>query len=220
MGPEVPEAGRPRHHRQRHRRGRRDRRLGADHAGRHQPAERSGRSASSTAASRCRCRTSTRPTTSRPRPEFRREFAWTPEEAERAPKWSSARRRAHHRYARSHRPRLRARSPSSSKGNPQPCSRSSTRRSRSRAPTSSRSTSCPIRKLVELGLLDAADQDDIVHAEYQGYARNALVQLRRVREGTQIEEDHMRNRQMIVRWLMAHTQGDRGPRSATARRIT
>ena len=29
------------------------------------------------------------------------------------------------------------------------------------------------------------------------------MQLRRVREGTQIEEDHMRNRQMIVRWLMA-----------------
>jgi dipeptidyl-peptidase-3 len=32
------------------------------------------------------------------------------------------------------------------------------------------------------------------------------VQLRRVREGTQIEEDHMRNRQMIVRWLMANTK--------------
>ena len=35
--------------------------------------------------------------------------------------------------------------------------------------------------------------------------RNALVQLRRIREGTLIEEDHMRNRQMVVRWLMAHT---------------
>src|SRR6202022_4550287 len=33
----------------------------------------------------------------------------------------------------------------------------------------------------------------------------ALVQLRRVREGSQIEEDHMRNRQMIVHWLMANT---------------
>jgi dipeptidyl-peptidase-3 len=31
------------------------------------------------------------------------------------------------------------------------------------------------------------------------------VQLRRIREGTQIEEDHMRNRQMIVRWLLANT---------------
>ena len=43
-------------------------------------------------------------------------------------------------------------------------------------------------------------------AEYEGYTRNALVQLRRVREGTQIEEDHMRNRQMIVRWLMANSK--------------
>jgi dipeptidyl-peptidase-3 len=49
-------------------------------------------------------------------------------------------------------------------------------------------------------------QQDIVLAEYEGYTRNALVQLRRIREGTQIEEDHMRNRQMIVRWLMANTK--------------
>ena len=49
------------------------------------------------------------------------------------------------------------------------------------------------------------DHDEIVRAEYEAYARNALVQLRRVREGTEIEEDHMRNRQMIVRWLMANT---------------
>jgi dipeptidyl-peptidase-3 len=45
-----------------------------------------------------------------------------------------------------------------------------------------------------------------VLAEYEAYARNAIVQLRRVREGTQIEEDHMRNRQMIVHWLLAHTK--------------
>jgi dipeptidyl-peptidase-3 len=61
-------------------------------------------------------------------------------------------------------------------------------------------------KLVELGMFPAADQDAIVRAEYESYTRNALVQLRRVREGTQIEEDHMRNRQMIVRWLMANTK--------------
>ena len=53
--------------------------------------------------------------------------------------------------------------------------------------------------------MPADDQDEIVRAEYEAYARNALVQLRRIREGTQIEEDHMRNRQMIVHWLMAHT---------------
>ena len=61
-------------------------------------------------------------------------------------------------------------------------------------------------KMVELGAIPAADQDAIVRAEYESYTRNALVQLRRVREGTQIEEDHMRNRQMIVRWLMANTK--------------
>jgi dipeptidyl-peptidase-3 len=61
-------------------------------------------------------------------------------------------------------------------------------------------------KLAELGILPAAEQPEIMRTEYEGYTRNALVQLRRVREGTQIEEDHMRNRQMIVRWLMANTK--------------
>jgi dipeptidyl-peptidase III len=63
----------------------------------------------------------------------------------------------------------------------------------------------PDAKMVELGLIDAADHEQIVLAEYEGYARNALVQLRRIREGTQIEEDHMRNRQMIVQWLLANS---------------
>jgi len=61
-------------------------------------------------------------------------------------------------------------------------------------------------KLVELGIVPAADLEAVMLAEYEAYARNAIVQLRRVREGTQIEEDHMRNRQMIVRWLMANTR--------------
>ena len=64
----------------------------------------------------------------------------------------------------------------------------------------------PDPKLVEMGLVPAGDHEDIIRAEYEGYARNALVQLRRVREGTQIEEDHMRNRQMIVGWLIANTK--------------
>jgi dipeptidyl-peptidase-3 len=63
----------------------------------------------------------------------------------------------------------------------------------------------PDAKLVELGVLPADEQENIVRAEYEGYTRNALLQLRRVREGTQIEQDHMRNRQMIVHWLMANT---------------
>ena len=61
-------------------------------------------------------------------------------------------------------------------------------------------------KLAELGIFPAADQDTIVRTEYESYTRNPLVQLRRIREGSQIEEDHMRNRQMIVRWLMANTK--------------
>jgi dipeptidyl-peptidase-3 len=61
-------------------------------------------------------------------------------------------------------------------------------------------------KLGELGVVPAADQEAIARAEYEAYTRNAIVQLRRVREGTQIEEDHLRNRQMVVRWLMANTK--------------
>jgi len=61
-------------------------------------------------------------------------------------------------------------------------------------------------KLAELGIVEAGHQAEIACAEYEAYARNALVQLRRVREGTMLEEDHMRNRQIIVRWLMKHTR--------------
>ena len=64
----------------------------------------------------------------------------------------------------------------------------------------------PDPKLVELGLVSAADHDEVVLAEYEAQTRNALVQLRRVRTGTQLEEDHMRNRQMIIHWLMKNTK--------------
>src|SRR5262249_2288365 len=63
----------------------------------------------------------------------------------------------------------------------------------------------PEPRIAEIGMLPAEHQLEIVRAEYEAYARNALVQLRRVRHGTQLEEDHMRNRQMIVRWLMANS---------------
>jgi dipeptidyl-peptidase-3 len=52
----------------------------------------------------------------------------------------------------------------------------------------------------------ADEQAAVVQTEYEAYARNALVQLRRVRVGTQLEEDHMRNRQAIVHWLLANTE--------------
>ena len=64
----------------------------------------------------------------------------------------------------------------------------------------------PDPKLVELGLVSAANHDAVVRSQYEAYSRNALVQLRRVRSGTQIEDDHMRNRQMIVHWLIGNTK--------------
>ena len=60
--------------------------------------------------------------------------------------------------------------------------------------------------LTAIGLLPADEHQALVQTEYEAYARNALVQLRRVREGAQLEEDHMRNRQAIVHWLMGNTR--------------
>ena len=61
-------------------------------------------------------------------------------------------------------------------------------------------------KLVELGLCDESNLKVIQRAAYEQYTRNAMTQLRRIKSGTTIEEDHMRNRQMIVHWLMANTE--------------
>ena len=138
-------------------------------------------------------------------PEFRREFAWSPEEAERAEKWSS--------FASELTTNMHevighgsGRISDHLQGNPQ-----GVLREQYSALEESRADLVALyfvqdRKLVELGLVEELDQDEIVLAEYEGYARNALVQLRRVREGTQIEEDHMRNRQMIVQWLIANSR--------------
>ena len=60
--------------------------------------------------------------------------------------------------------------------------------------------------LSKIGLVPPDEQQAIVQAEFEAYARNALVQLRRVRVGAQLEEDHMRNRQAIVHWLLANTR--------------
>jgi dipeptidyl-peptidase-3 len=64
----------------------------------------------------------------------------------------------------------------------------------------------PEPRVAEIGLLPAAHQDEVVRTEYEAYARQALVQLRRVRQGSTLEEDHMRNRQLIVHWLLVHTR--------------
>jgi len=138
-------------------------------------------------------------------PEFRNEFSWTPEEAERSKQWSAF---ASELTTNMHE----VIGHGSGKvaewlnGNPQ-----SALKEQFSAIEESRADLValwflPDRKLVEFGLLPEEAHDEIVRAEYEGYARNALVQLRRVREGTDIEEDHMRNRQMIVHWLMAHTR--------------
>jgi dipeptidyl-peptidase-3 len=60
--------------------------------------------------------------------------------------------------------------------------------------------------LAKIGLVSPDEQQAIAQTEYEAYARNALVQLRRVREGAQLEEDHMRNRQAIVHWLLANSK--------------
>ena len=60
----------------------------------------------------------------------------------------------------------------------------------------------PDEKLREMGIIA---NDDAALAAYESYARNALVQLRRVPLGSKIEQDHMRNRQMVIHWLMANT---------------
>src|SRR5471032_2484313 len=138
-------------------------------------------------------------------PEFRNEFSWTPEEAERSKQWSAF---ASELTTNMHE----VIGHGSGKvaewlnGNPQ-----SALKEQFSAIEESRADLValwflPDRKLVEFGLVPEEAHDEIVRAEYEGYARNALVQLRRVREGTDIEEDHMRNRQMIVHWLMAHTR--------------
>jgi dipeptidyl-peptidase III len=137
--------------------------------------------------------------------EFRREFAWTPEEATRAEKWSSV---AGELTTNMHEVigHASGRIAERLQGSPQ-----TLLKEQYSALEESRADLValyflPNPKLAEVGLVDAKDQAEIVQAEYEGYTRNALVQLRRVREGTQIEEDHMRNRQMIVRWLMSNSK--------------
>jgi dipeptidyl-peptidase III len=138
-------------------------------------------------------------------PEFRREFAWTDEEATRAERWSSFSGELHtnmHEVIGHASGRVSERL----KGSPQAALKEQFSALEEARADLVALYFLPDPKLAELGILDAADQDEIVRVEYEAYAKNALVQLRRVREGTQIEEDHMRNRQMIVRWLMANTK--------------
>ena len=58
-------------------------------------------------------------------------------------------------------------------------------------------------KLKELGLL--TDQEGIARTMYDDAARVALTQLRRIPKGDIIEEDHQRNRQLIVNYIIDKT---------------
>jgi dipeptidyl-peptidase-3 len=60
-------------------------------------------------------------------------------------------------------------------------------------------------KLAELGLI--SNQTEVAKAMYDIAAVNALRQLRNVKSGDTLEEDHARDRQMIVNYIMATTGG-------------
>jgi dipeptidyl-peptidase III len=136
---------------------------------------------------------------------FRREFAWTAEEAARAEKWSTV---ASELTTNMHEVigHASGRISEKLKGSPQTALKEQYSALEEARADLVALYFIPDPKLVELGIVAAKDHEEIVLAEYEAYTRNALAQLRRIREGTQIEEDHMRNRQMIVRWLMANTK--------------
>jgi dipeptidyl-peptidase-3 len=138
-------------------------------------------------------------------PEFRTEFSWTPEEATRSEKWGSF---ASELTTNMHEVigHASGKVEERLKGNPQALLKEQFSALEEARADLVALYFLPDPKLVELGLVSKEDQEEVVRAEYEAYARNAIVQLRRVREGTQLEEDHMRNRQMIVRWLMANTK--------------
>jgi dipeptidyl-peptidase III len=61
-------------------------------------------------------------------------------------------------------------------------------------------------KTIELGLLPSSDA---AKAEYISYMRNGLMtQLVRIEEGKNLEEAHMRNRQLIAKWCFEKGKAD------------
>lgn len=60
-------------------------------------------------------------------------------------------------------------------------------------------------KLKELGLVQ--DQEEVAKAMYDSAALAPLVQLRRIPRGDTIAEDHMRDRQLIVRYIQDKVPG-------------
>ena len=60
-------------------------------------------------------------------------------------------------------------------------------------------------KLKELGLV--SNQEEVAKAMYDSAAMVALTQLRRIPKGDTIEEDHQRDRQLIVNYIRARVPG-------------
>lgn len=62
-------------------------------------------------------------------------------------------------------------------------------------------------KLLELGLVPS---EDAYKAEYYTYLMNGLMtQLVRIEPGNSVEEAHMRNRQLIARWVFEKGKADK-----------
>jgi dipeptidyl-peptidase III len=62
-------------------------------------------------------------------------------------------------------------------------------------------------KLVEMGVMKSVE---VGKAQYNDYIRNGLMlQLRRLKVGENLEEDHMRNRQLICKWVMEKGAADK-----------
>lgn len=61
-------------------------------------------------------------------------------------------------------------------------------------------------KLVEMGIMPSLE---VGKAEYDSYIRNGLMtQLRRIKEGKDVEESHMRNRQFVAKWVYEKGKAD------------
>ena len=60
-------------------------------------------------------------------------------------------------------------------------------------------------KLIELGIIPSLD---VARTHYDAYLRGGLlVQMARIAEGKNIEESHMRNRQLICKWVLERARG-------------
>jgi dipeptidyl-peptidase-3 len=136
--------------------------------------------------------------------EFRSEFSWTMEESARSTRWGSMVSELHtnmHEVI----GHASGRAAASLKDTPQQALREYFSAIEEARADLVALYFMPDPKLAELGLIPRENQAEIVEAEYESYTRQALIQLRRVREGSQIEQAHLRNRQMVVRWLIANT---------------